>query len=262
MKDLIISIPIGISSPGTPILKYLKKCVESIKNQKTSYSYEIIFACDENVSIEVKNFLNETGYKIKWYDSFYFFRKGSIWKKIYDQWLENEGKYIAFSHYDDMWHENKIENQLSFMENSNSDLSWSSVYVINSDDQIISTDLSSYNELSKYTIRQPQSYAFSHSSILKKDTFLDTGILDVLNESSRIYEELHFIFCHKLKGKKISNSIFYHRSHTDSISTQFKTDNNIINDQRKITNYSLEEELQDAKNINVKKIIEIIESNL
>ena len=57
MIDLAIVIPLGISSPGTPVFQYLKWCVESFQNQKTNYNYKIIFACDDNVSDEVKNYL-------------------------------------------------------------------------------------------------------------------------------------------------------------------------------------------------------------
>lgn len=262
MKDLTIAIPLGVSTPGTPVLRHLKKCVDSIKNQKTNYSCDIMFACDENVSEEIKNYLESTNCFIKWYDPFYFFRKGSIWKKIFDQWVNSDSKYIAFCHYDDIWHENKIQTQISFMENNNYDLSWSSVYVINEEDSVVSNDVACYTELNRHTITQPQSYAFSHSSMMNKDKFLKTGIMDVLNESSRIYEEVHFVFCHKLVGKKSNDSIFYHRNHSNSISSNFNKDSEIIDLQRKLTNYSLQEEWEDARKINIKKIITEIQTTL
>ena len=103
MKDLLIVIPIGISTPGTPVLKHLKTCIKSFETQETDYKYYIVFACDDNVSEEIKNYLKKTNYKISWYDSFYFFRKGSIWKKIFTEWEKQNSEYIAFCHYDDVW---------------------------------------------------------------------------------------------------------------------------------------------------------------
>ena len=48
MNDLIIAIPVGVSSPGTPVIPYLKECLQSLKNQKTSYKYKVVIASDNN----------------------------------------------------------------------------------------------------------------------------------------------------------------------------------------------------------------------
>ena len=57
MIDIVIVIPLGISSPGTPVLQYLKWCIESLQNQKTSYKYKIIIASDDNIPDETKEYL-------------------------------------------------------------------------------------------------------------------------------------------------------------------------------------------------------------
>lgn len=253
MKDLTIVIPLGVGGPGTPVIQYLRWCVESIKTQETKYSYDLIFSCDNNVSDEIKNYLMSTGYNIKWYDPYYYFKKGGIWKKIYDQWIKSNSKYLAFSHYDDVWSENKIESQLKLLESTNSDLSWSRVQVIDKNNNILN-EMQTYDALTKNTLLGIPSYAFSHSSIVSR-RILETGILEHQDNWSAIYENLYFVYCHKLKGIKDSQSIFYHRIHSDSITNTFNNENSeeIIN-QRNITGYSLEQTLKDAEEIRLQDI--------
>jgi hypothetical protein len=262
MSSLLVVIPLGVSTPGTPVLQYLKWCIQSFKLQKTKYKFDIVFSCDTNVDDDVKQFLTSTGYFIEWYDPFYYMRKGGIWKKIYDQWEKSELKYIAFSHYDDVWGMDKIQNQLSFMENNNLELSWSKVQIINKNNMIITNDVSNYDTLDKTTLSGGASYAFCHSSIIKKDTWFNSGIIDKIDKSSAIYEHLQFLYSHKLKGKKDQTSIFYHRRHEDSISTKFSSENEIASQQRKLVNYSLEQVLKDASDLNLENITKEIESSL
>lgn len=260
MNDLTIIIPLGISSPGTPVLQYLKWCVESLQNQKTNYNYKIIFACDDNVSDEIKDYLKSTNCDISWYDPYYFFRKGSIWKKIFLEWQKIDSKYIAFCHYDDLWSENKIQSQLDLMNSNQLDLSWSSVKLINENNHIMSGDLATRNILNKDTIKVGQSYAFSHSTILSKDKFLSSGILDYLEKSAPVYEGLHYLFCHKLKGQKDNNSIFYHRVHNYSVSNNLHIETEDLSKIREVANYSLKEVLDDQNSIDFEKIIKEIYS--
>lgn len=261
MSSLLIAIPLGVSTPGTPVLQYLKWCIESIKNQKTDYSFDVVFSCDTNVGDEIKEFLKSTGYHIEWYEPFYYMRRGGIWKKIYHRWQESNSKYIAFCHYDDMWGENKIQNQLSFMETNQLELSWSKVQVINDSNTIVSPDVCRYSVLTKESLRGG-SYAFSHSSIMKKDSWFSCGIVDKIEKATAIYEHLQFLYSHKMNGKKDEASTFYHRTHGDSVSTRFNAENEIMTQQRKIANYSLEEVLKDADAINPEQILKEIENTL
>jgi len=255
MKDLLIVIPLGVSTPGTPNLNLLKHCVWSLKEQKTNYQFDVIFACDNNVSDDVKEYLNSTGYKISWYDPYYFFRRGSIWKKIIQEWQNNDSEFVAFCHYDDMWSDNKIQSQLDMMKKEDLELSWSRVNIINENNQIVSGDMASRTLLNQDTIRKGQSYAFSHSSILKKDKFLSSGILDYLEKSAPVYEGLHYIFCHKLKGRKDDNSVFYHRVHGLSVSNNLHTETPEISKIREIAEYSLADVKSDEKELNMEEII-------
>jgi len=262
--DLCIVVPIGISSHDTPIKKYLLDCIDSLKNQKTKFSYDVIFACDDNVSDEIKEILLNCGFKIQWYEPYFYFRKGGIWKKIYDQWLRLDSEYVAFCHYDDIWHEDRVENQINFMKENNLENSWSNVQKIDINNNILSNDVCNILNLNSKTIYS-NSYAFCHSCITKKDSIISSNILQYMEKWSGIYEKLFFVYAHMFKGLKCNNSIFYHRVHNSSITNTLNNeqDINVIN-QRTITNYSLSETVQDVNDIDINKIIEsiIYENNL
>lgn len=260
MKDLAIVIPLGISTPGTPVLDYLKFCVEMFQNQITKYTYNITFACDDNVSDDVKNYLIETGHSISWYDPFYFFRKGSIWKKIILEWQKENSEYVAFCHYDDVWSSNKIESQLNLIKHNNLDCSWSSVRVINEKNEVISNDLAQRIELNESTIRLGQTYAFSHSTILNKEKFLNSGILKYIETCAPVYEGLHYAYCHKLKGMKDPNSTFFHRVHSNSITNNLHTETESIKQIREIAEYPMEQIVDDKDSISFEEIIKEIYS--
>lgn len=255
MNDLVIVVPLGISTPGTPVVQYLKWGVNSLLNQKTNYNYKIVFACDDNVSNEVKEYLNTTGHDIQWYDSFYFFRKGGIWKKIYDQWKNYDCEYVAFMHYDDVWSDNKIQSQLDCIKSNKLEICWSSVKIIDSNNNIHTNDLAHREKLDKHSIRSDAPYAFSHSCILSKKSIFECGIYDYIDNASAIYESLFYIFSHKLIGGKDSNSCFYHRQHTYSVSNNLNKETEEISEIRKIANYSLSDVIGDANSIDIEKII-------
>jgi|694.fasta_scaffold48311_8 hypothetical protein len=259
--NLLIVIPIGISSPGTPVQKYLDVCIDSLKNQKTKYSYKVVFAADNNLPNNIQNSIYNSGFDVNLYEPYHFMRRGSIWKKIYNEWVRYESKYLAFCHYDDVWGSNKIESQLSLMEQQNLELSWSKVQVIDNRGNIISDDLSKFEKLNKDSINIG-SYAFCHSSILKADSWLSNGILDKVEKAAAIYEHLQFVYSHKLIGAKDNNSVFYHRTHSDSVTNQFNSEKQFMKEQRELVNYSLEQVIKDAEELNVKHIIEEITNSL
>lgn len=256
-NDLLIVIPVGVSSPGTPIKKYLEYCIDSLKNQKTKFKYKVIFAADNNVSDEIKNIIFHSGFEVKWFEPFYFMRRGGIWKKIYSVWAAEDVEYVSFCHYDDLWSDNKVESQLNNLINNQHEISWCKVCIVDTNNNIISGDACSLNKLDKNSI-YGSSYAFCHSSIIKKQSLFESGILDKIENSSPVYEKLQFIYSHKLKGKKDDNCAFFHRVHNDSVTNNFNTEKDYMIEQRKIANYSIEEVIKDANNINFKKIIDEI----
>lgn len=255
--DLIIAIPLGVSVPGTPIKEYLEKCLDSLLQQKTNFNFKIVLACDVNVPEEIKKVMENRDVEVCWYEPYYYFRKGGIWKKIYDQWEKYDTKYVAFCHYDDIWPSDKLQTQISFMENNNLELSWSKVAIIDKNDNRLTDDLS-IQELNNRTIFG-NSYAFCHSSIIAKNAIEKIDICSHKEKWSANYENLFFIYSHKLKAKKCNDIFFFHRNHDNSITNTFNDENkDIIKIQRNYTNYSLKETLEDANSIDIKNIIKNI----
>ena len=260
-NSLCVVIPIGVSIEGTPVQHYLEQCVQSIKNQNNNFKIQIIVAADSNIPQRCKNFLNKNKIITVWYEPHYYYRKGGIWKKIYDQWEKTECKYVAFCHYDDIWHENRVKLQIDFMNKNNLETSWSSVQQINVNGEITSEDISSLSILSELTIHD-KTYAFCHSSITNKESLFKLSIIEEIVYSSAIYEDLFFIYSHALKGKKCNDSIFYHRVHNCSLTSTFGDESRVeVVSQRKSSNYSLQETLMDADKICLSKIKEKILNN-
>jgi hypothetical protein len=79
--------------------------------------------------------------------------------------------------------------------------------------------------------------------------------MEYLDRSAPIYEGLHYLFCHKLKGNRDHNSTFYHRVHGSSVSNNLHTETPEITKIREIAEYSLNEVFQDEKSINIDEII-------
>lgn len=252
--DLVVAMPLGVSVRGTPVHRFLQNSIESILQQETKYKFKLIIAADKDIPEVAKKFIEQKNIEVCWYEPHSYFRKGGIWKKIYDQWDKMDSKYVSFCHYDDIWKKDKIEKQISFMERNKIELSWSKVFQISENDDISSIDLS-IDKLTKKTIFS-NSYAFCHSSFINKESLRRTGIEKHKEAWSANYEKLFFVYSHKLKTEKCSETSFYHRSHSSSITNTFCTEDiEEIRKQRKETGYSLENTLKDADSIDIKNII-------
>ena len=267
MNDLTVVVPLGISSPGTPVIRFLEASIESLQKQQTNYKYEIIFACDDNVSVEVKNLLTSTGCTISWYEPYSFFRKGSIWRKITNEWNKVDSKYVSFCHYDDLWATDRVETQLTFMNSEKLDLTWTGVVVIDENNKILGNPPCP-EFLSRNTIIQGPAYAFSHSSIVSKHSFFNCGIMEHLDNNAPQYEYLFWLYSHKLKGKKNSNYDFRFimREHSSSMTQWYNKitntnqlpENNEISELREIGEYSFEQIKKDYNSVDVSSIIKSI----
>ncbi len=66
---------------------------------------------------------------------------------------KSKGKFIAFLDADDIWHKNKLKEQIKFMKNQNIDFSFSSYSIINNKNQTIKNVIAdknmTYNKLIK-----------------------------------------------------------------------------------------------------------------
>ena len=228
MKTHIV-IPIGVGAPGTPHPEYLRDSIESVLNQ-SSPDWILTVASDSNVSDEVKNLLSEYEGKVnvKWFEPFSFFRKGSIWKKIWDSWEDEDSKYVAFLHYDDIWHQDKLRDQVKLLETTDFKVATCKVFQIDSTKNVISQDLSSGY------------YAICHAMVWKKDCLKSTNLLKRYDEWAAYFEKV--LIEEMLNAgsyTRCDSAIFYHRSHDKSITSTMHENADYVKEQTTQTGYTL-----------------------
>jgi hypothetical protein len=258
MKTHIV-IPIGVSVPGTPVQKHLETSVNSILSQ-TSQDYILTVAADINIPDSARLFLEEKGIEIKWFEPHTWFKKGSIWTKLFDAWEEKESDNIAFLHYDDVWDREKLAIQHEIMEFQGLKGSYSEAYIIDDAGNIKPTDYS-FPALSKDTVGM-RTMAMAHSIISNKEAFLSSGILDYRDQWAGNYEDMYCLFFHKLRDvAKAPGAKFYWRDHGMNQTSTHSESAQYVLEQRAATGYSLSETMDDVEKIqfnqlvnNVKKI--------
>jgi len=229
MNKTHIVIPIGVGAPGTPHPEYLRDSIESVLNQ-SSPDWILTVASDSNVSDEVKNLLSEYEGKVnvKWFEPFSFFRKGSIWKKIWDSWEDEDSKYVAFLHYDDIWHQDKLRDQVKLLETTDFKVATCKVFQIDSTKNVISQDLSSGY------------YAICHAMVWKKDCLKSTNLLKRYDEWAAYFEKV--LIEEMLNAgsyTRCDSAIFYHRSHDKSITSTMHENADYVKEQTTQTGYTL-----------------------
>lgn len=252
MKTHIV-IPIGVGAPGTPVQEYLEASVNSILNQ-TNKDFVLTVAADSNIPDRCKDFLESVNVEIKWFEPHTYFRKGGIWKKIFDTWKEKETELIAFLHYDDLWEEDKLRIQHEKILEDGLSGCWSEAYMMDGAGNTISHDYS-WNELTAQTIGN-RTMAFAHSTVVSRHAMFTSGILDYENEWAANFEDVWALFFHKLKVvKKAPGAKFYWRNHEMNISNTVHESADFVISQRNETMYSLEETLKDANNISLNSLV-------
>jgi hypothetical protein len=261
MYKLHIVIPIGISSPGTPVPEFLLNGIESLKSQ-TQDNILITVAADDNIPDVCKQILRDTGVNVDWFPSYSYFTKEGIWGKIFKSWEKYDSKYVAFLHYDDLWEENKAKSQIDFIEKNNLDGCWSSVYLIDNNNNITSGDSMVLAELSAHSVGYLVPW-ICHSTIIKKDTILNCGILEYREKWNCDFEWLYTTFLHKIKNlKKCNDAILLWRQHVDQVShsqgINMKEDTQHVQEQRNLVGYTFDETMEDSRyvmeNVNLEEI--------
>jgi hypothetical protein len=261
MYKLHVVIPIGVSSPGTPLPEFLLNGIESLKSQ-TLDDILITVAADENISDICKQILIDTKINIEWFSPYSYFTKEGIWGKIFRCWEKYESEYVSFLHYDDLWEQNKAKLQIDFIEQNKLEGSWSQVYLINDSNEIISGDSMIIDELSSQSVGHLIPW-MCHSTIINRYSILNCGILEYRKKWNCDFEWLYTVFLHKIQNlKKCNDAIFLWRQHPNQVShaqgINMKENNDHVQYQRNLIGYSFDETMEDSRyvmeNIDLHKI--------
>jgi len=248
MKTHIV-IPIGVGAPGTPVQKYLELSVNSILSQ-TNKDYVLTVAADSNIPDRCKEFLESNNIEIKWFEPYSYFRKGGIWKKIFETWKEKDTELLAFLHYDDYWQESKLEIQTKHIVESNLSGSWSEVFILNGENNVMTGDCS-LMELNKQSVGRRTS-GFGHSVVISRKELFSSGILEYEDLWAANFEDVWALFIHKIKNlQKSKGAKFFWRNHNLNISNTVNENAEFVKEQRKLTMYSLEDTLKDADSMQI-----------
>jgi hypothetical protein len=99
------------------------------------------------------------------------------------------------------------------MEKEDLGCSWSEVYIIDQNSHVVSGDCSRWEKFSRATLGN-RTTAFSHSTVVKKNAFLECGIMKYEDTWSPCFEDLFYLFMHSMSGKKCQGAKFYWRNHS------------------------------------------------
>jgi hypothetical protein len=211
-----VVIPICVAAPGTPVQKFFEEGLKSLLQQ--TLPVDIWIAADENIPDRIKQVIEDHSLKVKWFPSHSFYRRGSIWKKIWETWKENDSEYVAFMHYDDLWDTRKAELQLRHIEEYNLNGSWTEVYYINKDSNVISGDCSYIQEYNAQNMGT-RTAGFAHSCIVSRKELYASEFEKCVEEAARIFEDVWALYMGKIgRVVKTPGAKFFWRDHDMNLS--------------------------------------------
>ena len=202
---------VDIILPNYNKAKYLKETLDSIVSQSfKNFKIYVIDDCSKDSSIDV-------------------IKKYSDKRIILKQLKKNKGvsfcrnlgvrqsvsKYICFVDSDDYWHENKLENQIKFMEKFNHDFTYT--------DYIPFTENQNGKKFKK-RVSVPEQFDFkkfvNNSSIAMSTVMLKRSIIKKLRfKKLKICEDYQFKceILKKYKAYRCNNTLMYYRISKDSL---------------------------------------------
>ena len=258
MAILQVVVPIGVGAEGTPVQKYFEEGIESLLSQ--SVPVDVWIAADSNVPDRIKEFIEKKNLNVKWFDPFFFYRKGSIWKKIFDTWKESDSEYVAFMHYDDVWEIDKALLQTETMTRESLEASWSEVYVIGESSEIKSGDVAHFQRLDIDNWNS-RTVAFAHSTIVRRDSIFSSGILEHENDWAATFEDIWILYLRTFQNAhKVTGALFFWRDHSMSLTQTGREEAKFVQEQRAVTNYTLSETFSDSDKMN--KTLERVKSKI
>ena len=142
---------VSIIMPNYNSEKYVGETIQSVLNQ-TYQNWELLFVddCSTDNSLEIVRSFGDDRIKILQNET----NSGAAVSRNYALRLA-QGKWIAFLDSDDLWIPEKLEKQISYMNDNDICFSYTDYEVIDEDDQLISTfiprlDVCTYKDILKH----------------------------------------------------------------------------------------------------------------
>lgn len=244
-----VVMPIGVGAPGAPVPAFLRTSLESLARQ-TFRDFHVTVAADENIAPEARAIVESFGAELVWWPKDTYFAKGGIWKKITDGWQAVDSEYVAYFHYDDLWDERKLEQQLAFVESRGLDGCWTSAFVIDETGAVRSGDMAPGRLEDVPPGAGPG--PCMHSTLVSRRAILDSGILAYEERWAAIFERLYFLYLRKIGNlAKCTSARFCYREHAATITNTAAESAAFVVAGRATTAYTLAETLADAESIDL-----------
>jgi hypothetical protein len=248
-----VVMPLGVGAPGTPVLAHLHASLECIARQ-TCRDVRLTVAADEDLPAPARALIEAHGADIVWYPVGTYFAKGGIWKKITDQWQAVESAYVAYLHYDDLWDDDKLEQQIALIEQHDLNGAYTAGLEIDDQGTVRSGDLALPALDPSQAGMHPGAWVV-HSLLLRRDAILASGLLAHESRWAAIFEQLFFLYVLKVgRVAKCTTTSFYYRDHPATITNTATEAAAYVEQGRRETSYSLDETMADAEQIDLEAL--------
>lgn len=222
--DLMIIVPVYNTE------KYVRKCIESILNQKTQYSYIAVLVNDGSSDNSMK-ILEE--YKENQYIKIISTENKGVSEARNIALIENYGKYIMFVDSDDYLEENAIENLMSIAQKYNADIVEGEYteFGYNGNNSVKHSDI-------VQQVNGTELFGFAWGKVIKSSCFQN-----ICFPSKYCYEDTIMSFLIHSRAKiiyTIPENVYYYRINPNGLNHTSLVKRNVI-DTFWITKYCLEE---------------------
>jgi hypothetical protein len=248
-----IVMPIGVGAPGTPVLRHLRASLDCLARQ-TYRDFRVTVAADENIPLEARSLVEAYGAEIVSYPTDTYFRPGGIWKKITDQWQAVPSDYVAYFHYDDLWDETKLAEQVALIESRTLNGCYTAGLRIDDEGVVTPGDIALPALDPSLAGSHPGAWTL-HSLLLRRDAILRSGLLAHEQSWAAIFEQLLFLYVLKIgRVEKCTTTSFYYREHPATITNTAHEGADFVEDARAATGYTFERTLADAATIDLDRL--------
>lgn len=216
---------VSVIIPNYNYLKYLEKCLESVFNQDYT-NIEIIVVDDGSTDGSLK-------YLMSLHNPLKVLQQKNLGVSVARNKgiLESNGEFLAFLDADDFWHPSKIGNQMRIILNSNVDLVYSGVTLVESDGVThIGSIKPEYSGNCAPYFRQYPTKAIitlgASNALFRKSILANSGIMDPKLSISADWDFFRR-YCDYGRVDYLEEQLTFYRQHPENMSTNsdsFKSD--------------------------------------